>query len=79
MELLRDISEEVEGRLDRDKEGKVMQRVLLFREERRDISREVRFLCVCTDRGELGGSGDIGVKVGGDFISLVIILGSVDV
>ena len=44
MELLRDISEEVEGRLDRDKEGKVMQRVLLFREERRDISREVRFL-----------------------------------
>ena len=39
------------------------------------------YLCVCTDadRGELGGSGDIGVKLGGDLISLVIILGSGDV
>lgn len=51
MELLRDIKVAEEGRLDLDKEGKVMHSVLLFREERRDISCRVRSLSV--------GGGDI--------------------
>ena len=46
MELLRDIKVAEEGRLDPDKEGKVMQSVLLFREERRDISCKVRSLVI---------------------------------
>ena len=43
-EQWRDKREVIEGRLAMEKKGKVMQRVLLFRKERREISRDDKFL-----------------------------------